>query len=127
MVTVERFDISRVPEHGRPKVAEFTGREGSVAVHCSREDGSLWLFAKGPAGGDRGGLAVPLESAGELWLWAENPTPLMPVGGGWLAVRRGKLHVAARGRRALVMVFDDAALAELLTCLRSWAVATVRR
>lgn len=110
------------PEHGRPKIASFTAREGALAVHCNRDDGALWLFATGPAGGDRGQLVFPLRRAGELLAWTSQPAALLSGGGsGWMSLRNGVLVVGVSGwSRQLKLPFGDAA-DELLLCLREWA------
>lgn len=127
-VKVERFTPN--PEHGRPMVASFTGREGRLAVHCSREDGSLWLFAEGPKGGDRGTVVVPVRQAGAVLAWVddEDAETMMPsTGRGYLALRYGGVMVGVPGwSRDWRMKLDPVVREELRTCLREWANAAVR-
>lgn len=130
MVEVERFDVSKVPDHGRPEVARFTGRTGSVAVHCSREDGSLWLFAKGPRGGERARVTVPVRLAGDVLAWQERHvegSPMPCTGAGRLAIK-GELPAAyIRGEREILYLpLGEAGAAEFATCLREWAEAALR-
>lgn len=145
-VTVERFDVDAVPDHRRPRVASFACREGALNVHVSRDDGSLWLFAQGPAGGDRGRMVIALKQAGDLREWldvgsrprAEASSRRMPFGGGrtYLVlrdppVRQPGVHVqvvvgVSGWTRRLILPFDVQGFDELMACLREWATAAAR-
>lgn len=127
-IVVERFDINDEPTHGRPCIAMFTGRAGQLAVHCDRDDGTLWLFAHGPAGGNRGRLALGLQRAGEVLAWLDDPTTLLSGVHAWMTLRDGKLYVRRNGSTvAWQMPFDPAGLAEFEGCLREWAAAVERK
>lgn len=128
-ITVERFDISAVPDHARPRLAAFTGKEGQINVHCSREDGSLWLFVQGPAGGDRGKLAFGTNRAGYVLAWLDaRDNRVLSGGSGWMSEENALIRVGRSGlTRTWRMTFDDAALDEFRTCLRQWAEAVRRR
>lgn len=139
MVEVERFDISKVPDHGRPRVMELRGREGILGVHCSRDDGSLWLFAAGPSGGDRGHVVFPVRMAGQLAAWldggAENSAAPSTTGALWLDPRKADrvlgermlvLAHAGGARKRWQMLLDENARDELMTALREWAEAAVK-
>lgn len=133
-VAVERFAPD--PTAGRPRVAEFRHRVGRLAVHCSREDGSLWLFATGPSGGKRGEVVVPLRRAGDLvaWLDADERGKVFSGGRAYLVLRESPppdvaatvVVGGANGTRRLSVPFDAHALAELRACLREWALAAGR-
>jgi hypothetical protein len=125
-VMVERFDISLVPDHGRPEVVRFTGQAGVVQVHCDREDGSLWLFAKGPRGGERARVTVPVRLAGDVLGWLERADgEYMPSTGGRLKVKYVGTapRVVVLGREGLSLPVGEEALGEFRTCLREWATA----
>lgn len=131
MVEFERFDISTVPEHGRPKIVEFRGDEGRLAVHCERDTGALWLFADGPRGGARGTVVFPVRMAERLLSWLEdgarNAAP-STQGVLWLdRADEGRRTVAvaadALRRARWRMALDEPATDELLSCLRAWATA----
>jgi hypothetical protein len=127
-VEVERFDVNEKPDSGRPRIVEFRGREGTLAVHVSRGDGSLWLFALGPRGGDRGTVAVSVPRAVALLAWLDGETTGFYAGGTWIRWRETgdgepfELIVAksVMGRHWR-MRFDAPARDELLACLRGWA------
>lgn len=134
-VKVDRFDPDAVPDHKRPRVMQFTAREGSLSVHCSRENGSLWIFATGPAGGDRGTMTVPVARAGDLltWVGRSGERGAFQAGGASLSLRGQypgvkvaegeRLLVVSRstGRRVWRMRMDSEAADELLRCLVAWA------
>ena len=142
-MTVERFDIDEHPDHGRPLVARFKGEGGALHVHVKRDDGSLWVFGYGPAGGDRGTWVCHLRRAGQLAEWLDGDIS----GGEWgirglsggqgyvLSVADGegaregmrKLRLRKLGSlsaRAVLSVFVKPEEAdEFVTCLREWATA----
>jgi hypothetical protein len=129
---VERFKPD--PMHGRPKIATFTTSEGELAVHCARDDGSLWVFAHGPRGGDRGECAWGLGRANEVlgWLDRDDRSPLYSSHG-WLVVSArvvggGVILSMFKGGslRSFSISLDEAAHREFRTCLREWAEAVVR-
>lgn len=126
MVAIERFDISQVPDHKRPRVMEMRHyKSGTLAVHCSREDGSLWLFALGPRGGDRGHVVVPIRRADELAVWLDGDLSENFVGGaGLIRIRDGSLVIRDRkATKVFAMQLDEKDQAEFATCLREWVRA----
>lgn len=125
MVEVERFDITRHPEHGRPRVVEFRSPAGKLVVHCSRDDGSLWMFAVGPAGGDRGQVILPVRRVADVEAWVDgNRTTGLGGGKGYLLMRGDFVLVRRIGvTRDWRMEFDAEGREELLTVLREWAAA----
>lgn len=127
-IKVERFDIAAVPDHARPRIASFTGREGQINVHCSREDGSLWLFVQGPAGGDRGKLAFGTNRAGYVLAWLDaHDGRVLSGGSGWMSEENALIRVGRTGlSRTWRMAFNADALSEFRTCLRQWAEAVER-
>lgn len=144
MIEVERFDISQVPDHGRPRVMELRGKPGVLGLHCKRDDGSLWLFAVGPAGGDRGEVVVPVRYAPQLAAWLDGEARgAMPSTMGvlyldppdhWPSYRTwpdgAERMLVVRKRAGLSskweMPLDAAATDKLLTALREWEEACVR-
>jgi hypothetical protein len=119
-VTIERFAPD--PSHGRPRVMALSSKAGTLNVHVQVEDRSLWLFAVGPAGGNRGDLAFGTKRAGEVLAWTQAPE--RPLGGvrGYMVIRNGSLIVGMGGwSRQWQMKLDDAARDELLTWLSEWA------
>lgn len=84
MSDVEFTEVVPTPDAGRPKVAALTSRrQGSLDIHLSR-DGSLWLFAVGPSGGNRGELHFRIADAPDLLKWMEAPDRLLPAGHAWI-------------------------------------------
>jgi hypothetical protein len=130
LVTVQRFDVSQATTSQRPRIVEFTSPTGTLSVHCSREDGSLWLFAAGPRGADRGTLAFPVARAQALLDWTQDPQKI--IGGArymmyvklWTVVIKKQTHVLRDFR--MVFAEDEDAFLELLTALREWAEAALR-
>jgi hypothetical protein len=131
LVTVERFDVSQATTSQRPRIVEFTSRAGTLSVHCSREDGSLWLFAVGPRGGGRGTLAFPVARAQALLEWTQDPQKV--IGGAeykmyvklWTVIIRKHTHILTDSDFRMVFAEDEDAFLELLTALRSWAEAAL--
>lgn len=122
---VERFVPN--PDHGRPRVASFSGPEGKLSVHCAREDGTLWLFADGPRGGARGEAVVPIRRAADMLRWLDQPTALMPTSRGVASLRDGELYLGAPGfTRPWKMRLDPAATDAFKLCLREWATTAQR-
>lgn len=126
---IERFNIDEQPTAGRPRVLALRGDAGELAVHVLRENGSLWLYATGPRGGDRGMVVIPTRRAGALAEWlrdgCRNAAP-STTGALWIEDDgEGNLRaiVAERaGRRDRWTLKLDAEMhAELTTCLSSWA------
>lgn len=119
------------PTHGRPRVLALTGREGRLAVHIQRDDGSLWLFASGPKGGDRGKVVVATRVADKLaaWIADECADTFHYTGRGWITLRPGPdgdrtVVVGTSGlSRTWKMRLDPASLAILVECLHGWATA----
>jgi hypothetical protein len=65
-VEVERFDVNSEEQRGfgRPRVVCFrVPKKGQIDVRVQRDDGSLWLWALGPAGGERGKVVVGVKRA----------------------------------------------------------------
>lgn len=144
-VEVERFDVDQQPEVGRPLVARFGEKgKGSLNVRVQRDDGSLWLWAMGPQGGDHGHVAFGVNRARGVVDFANAITstdgrygvgPSMGGGDYALRVRRPWKDRAideettdrlvsitkGMGMRSFALRFDAAALDELRTCLRTWA------
>jgi hypothetical protein len=126
MTRVELFAPS--VEHGRPKLASFSGPEGELACHVSREDGSLWLFAHGPSGGDRGFVLVQVGEAHRLGAWLDDG----PAGAfhasasrsSWLELAAGSVTVASISTRYNMkrwsLDLDDAAERQLRELLSAW-------
>lgn len=134
---VERFNIDDVPDHGRPRVAEFRDKCGRLAVHVERDSGALWLFAEGPAGGDRGHVVFPVRMAARLGEWiAEGCRNAAPSTSGVFyldqvdGLTKRRICVAARAglarRSRWYMPIEGDALDELLLCLRSWSETMLR-
>lgn len=134
MTEVERFDVSKVPDHGRPRVVEFSAPEGRLALHVSREDGSLWLFGEGPRGGQHGPAVFPLSMAERMLTWldggAQGAAP-STMGVVWLDrnedERKLVIKKDAMHQRGLTMPFDSNAVKELTTALREWATLVASR
>lgn len=128
-VVIERFDVS-LSDGTRPKVAEFRSPDGTLAIHCSREDGSLWLFATGPRGGDRGHLALPLHRADAVTEWLDHPDTVLRASGHYMTLRVRTLIVRRPGvtGKDLQMIFADGDMAweELQLALRTWAETAQR-
>lgn len=138
-VVVEKFDISLVPGAGRPRIVSFTSREGELSVHCSREDGGLWLLASGPSHGDRGRVVVPVKAAESLaaWLDSECRDSFRSGYGDSCTLMLG---ATTKGARAVAltkittrynasrwsMVLDADAEVELVACLREWVLAAMK-
>ena len=133
-VEVKRYDINAAPDSGRPRIVTFTSDAGQLAVHCCRESGALWMFAIGPAGGDRGKVVFGLSRAADVLAWVEDPERRASVLyslHGWMTIRekaeRGDvLTVGQSGwARQWHMPLDDAARDEMLLCMRQWATAVL--
>lgn len=80
------------PGSGRPPHFKVSAEEGGVSINFERESGALWLFAYGPAGGDRGAVVFPPRQAEAVKLW---------VAGGcrdWSPSTTGRLRFAFGGR-----------------------------
>lgn len=116
------------PEHRRPRVASYEGEAGEIHVHINREDGALWLFILGPAGGERGRLAVHpdhrqrvaafLDSDMADTLWGNAHGFSMAPTGSTDGSREAWLQ---RGfTRPWRMRFDAAAAEDFKDCLRAW-------
>lgn len=129
MIEVERFAPRE--DHGRPKLAEFRGPWGRLAVHCDRLTGSLWLFANGPRGGSRGEAKILPPAAPRLVEFIEaGGAGYFPTAGAFVRVvpdGEGEWRVTMGRRGALSsqfrMDFDERAARELLGVLREWAAA----
>lgn len=132
MTTVQRFEPE--PSHGRPRIAEFAGPEGAFSVHCNREDGSLWLFASGPRGGERGRAAWGQHRADEMLAWLDHDDRSPLFGGEGLIYWFARIEGGARvlqmdtqgARRGFGLHLDPAAVDEFKVCLREWAEAVKR-
>lgn len=134
-VEIEHFDVNEHPDHGRPQAVGFSGREGTLNVHISREDGSLWMFADGPSGGDQGHVVIPVRLAGQIrtWLGSDYEGAMPSTSGAlWLDLRDdapGRTLVIARAagvRRRWQMKLDPNAVREFDACLRQWSEAVMR-
>lgn len=125
---IERHDIAEHPEHGRPRILTIEGKEGALHVHVERERGTLFIYAIGPMGGDRGRVVIGAPRAHEVRQWLRSGERPLYGGDGvylWLTnwrderiVRMGKSSVSSKVWR---MVIDDEAEAVLRECLTAWA------
>ena len=116
------------PTHGRPRLAALSGPEGELAIHVERESKTLWLFANGPKGGDRGKVIVPVRHAGRLveWIDAGGDQAFGPGGEGYMVLRDGKLVVSVVGwRRSWQIALSDVDREGFLGILRQWAAAAL--
>ena len=112
------------PEHGRPCILTLTGEPGQLAVHVDREDRSLWLFATGPRGGDRGRWVCPVTRAGAMALWTQDPGVGFYGAEHHLRIRDGELWLfrSVHDQRTWFrMQLTPEAREMLLLCLREWA------
>lgn len=149
VVTVERFDVDAEEQRavGRPRVAAFSvPKRGRFDARVQRDDGSLWLWAIGPSGGDRGRVVFGLKRAALVLDFANAITasndgggPSLSGGEYALRVRRpwkdhavdeettDRLVSVTKGLslKPFTLRFDAAALDELATLLREWATTTL--
>jgi hypothetical protein len=151
-VEVERFDVNSEEQQGagRPRVACFrVPKEGQIDVRVQRDDGSLWLWALGPAGGERGHIVLAMnralmavEFANAIHATDERYGAGPGLSGGSnyaLRVRRPWKDRAidtettdrlvsvtkGMGMASFTLRFDEAALDELATLMREWGATTL--
>lgn len=129
MTFVRTFNINSLPDHHRrPCIAEFMDSGGKLAIHCDRDDGSLWLFATGPRGGDRGKIAFALSRAGFVRAWCQQGCVGAIYGARhWVNINvdHVEIHPHGRAERWKLTLSPDAR-AELVLAIRSWAEAAER-
>lgn len=132
MTAVTRHDPAAHPDHGRPCILELKGKAGKLAVHVSRDDRSLWLFATGPSGGDRGRVCLATRLAPQLAEWlAGGCEGSFVLGGGSSNFMVGAdvvsvWRITARYNRASwEMPLEPDVRAVLVEALHGWANAAV--
>lgn len=148
-VEVKRHDVNEQPDSGRPLVAQFIDEKGRrLDVRVQRDDGSLWLWAMGPANGDRGKVVLGLRRAADAIEFANSiretdsrygSGPSLGAGEFALRVRRpwkdravdeettDRLVSVVKGMsmHAFSLRFDEAALDELAVLLREWGTTGI--
>lgn len=115
---------------GRPAILKLTTREGTLSVHVQREDRTLYLFAIGPSGGDRGMVVFAARRASDVLDWTSAGEGRANSGGGMLVwgeftgdgSRKLMVHAAGR-RRPWAITLDPPAITTLIECLDAWAAA----